>query len=306
MNKTVTNLTLIADAAEYFRNNTAAFRIRSTLTSMGVWAANAFLNVTNDPKAEAQRVFEAMTKLATIRTWLRDSNTSSFVLDLTTTAVENQLGLNKVVDEHEEAKRIARQKMKQTLSTSKEKYMQYYKAAKQALEEQTKKRRERVEEITNLLSDTSFTVTDDVRDYAASFLNFDMQQSMQDCDLYDDNYVERESDRLDQTVGVACESLLLDINAAYDATVVEKTINKLAGYKKAVLSMMDVIGVDTKRLAERAEHRNKAWSDIESELDAKEAISNAQLDALESELQDELSEPKAEDKPKRKRVAVAA
>ena len=45
MNKTVTNLSLIADTAEYLdRATSAAWRIRSSLQGMAVWSANAFIS----------------------------------------------------------------------------------------------------------------------------------------------------------------------------------------------------------------------------------------------------------------------
>ena len=126
MNKIVNNLAQIADAAEYFDRKTgAAWKIRGALTNMLVWSANGLLyaNQTNDP----ERIFKARTELATLRIWARDANTSSFVLDLTPSNVRRTLGLERQVDVHEEAVRMARMKCIQIRSTSR--FQQFYKDA---------------------------------------------------------------------------------------------------------------------------------------------------------------------------------
>jgi hypothetical protein len=300
MNKTITNLSLIANAAEYLdRATSAAWRIRSSLQGMAVWSANAFLSALNS--GEARQIFNAATKLATIRTWVRDANKSSLMLDLMPTAVENTLGLNRVKDTHVEAERIARSKCKQARSAKR--FKEFYNNALAALDEQEKTRRERVEEIANLLSDNSTTLSAEVRDYASTFQNMDLPSIVEDELLYDDNSVERESDRLNETVGVACESMLDEVEAQYDASIVTKKINTLNGYRKAILSMMEIVGVDSKKLNERRVALEKAINDVAAEVGASSAILDAEMSAQLDEMKSTAPE---EVKPKRTRVKAEA
>ena len=83
MNTIINNLSLIADAAEYFdRATSAAWRIRAALTNMAVWAANSYVYL-EENQPDSERLHRDRIKLSTIRTWIRDCNASSFVLDLT-------------------------------------------------------------------------------------------------------------------------------------------------------------------------------------------------------------------------------
>lgn len=300
MNKTITNLSLIADAAEYQdRNTSAAWRIRSTLQSIAVWTANAFLTALKTDNSE--RIFNAAVKLSTVRVWMRDCNSSSFVLDLTPTGVANTLGVDREIDIHVEAERIARQKCKAVLSAKR--FKEYYTRAKESLLEQQAQRKERVESITDLLSDQSMSLTQDVRDYASTFHGLTLSQTVADEDLYDDNSVERESDRLNETVGVACEAMLNDIDVQLGATIIAAKMDRFLGYRKAVLTMMEVVGVDTKKLVERqqklAASIDEAAASIGAQVATVEADIAAQMDEIRIERQCEEPAPA---KTKTKRV----
>ena len=301
MNKTVTSLTLIASASEYLdRATSAAWRIRSSLQSMAVWSANAFISAIKH--GEAQQIFNAASKLATIRVWVRDANNSSFVLDLTPTAVGNTLGLNRVKDAHVEAERIARSKCKQVRSAKR--FKEFYNNALAALDEQEKTRRERVEEISNLLSDSTMLLSAEVMDYASTFHGVNLPSQCTDDLLYDENSVEREADRLNEAVGVACESMLDEVEMQYNASIIAEKINKLDGYRKSILSMMEVVGVDRKKLVERRQALEDAINNQAAEVGATAA-------ALDAEMSAQLDEMKAEApvdaaKPKRTRVKAEA
>lgn len=262
MNKTVTNLSLIADAAEYFDRKTgAAWRIRSALTNMLVWSANGLLyaNQTND----AERIFKARTELATLRIWAKDANTSSFVLDLTPGAVRKTLGLEREVNVHEEAVRTARLKCIQLRSAAR--FQQFYKDAVAAHDEQRKVRESRVEEIANMLSDTCFALNNDDVDYMQTFQGMDMRgmESIQDEALYDDGAVERQADQLNETLANVLEAMHDACGAELSAAITTHKVNRLSGYFNAINHMCSIVGIDTKRLEER---RQKLDALIEAEI----------------------------------------
>ena len=85
MNKNVviTNITLIADAAEYFdRKIGSAWKIRAAMTNVLVWAANRVINMEKNKNAEPDQLVDVRVTLATLRVWAKDMNTTSLSLDL--------------------------------------------------------------------------------------------------------------------------------------------------------------------------------------------------------------------------------
>lgn len=144
MNKLIQNLAQISDASEYFDKRTgAAWKIRSALTNMVVWAANSHLYAQRSGNAE--RITRSMVELATLRNWAQDSTCNAFVLDLARRgAVRRTLGLERQVDVHEEAVRTARQKCRQVRSAL-HTHFQYYDAAVNAFDEQRRNREKAVE-----------------------------------------------------------------------------------------------------------------------------------------------------------------
>jgi hypothetical protein len=157
LNNTINNLPIIASAAEYFDKATgAAWKIRSRLTNMLVWAANAVARAEEQDSPE--QLFRARTVLATLRCWAKNmataglgnlnedsgldanSNTpkmfnSAFGLapDLSHDSIRRTLGLEKVPDFHAEAIKLAQLKCRQTRSAAK--FAEYYKASLAGLEE---------------------------------------------------------------------------------------------------------------------------------------------------------------------------
>lgn len=272
MNKIVNNLAQIAGAAEYLDKKTgAAWKIRSALTNMVVWACNAHLYAMKTDSAE--RIASSMVAVATLRTWVRDSNCNSFTLDLTPTAVAKTLGLERKVDVHEEALRAARQKCIQTRSALN--FKKFYDASISAFEEQRKVRQQSVEAISNLISDTEFYVSPEVRDHFETFLNMSIGDTVSDADLYDESSVERQADQLAEVVANALEAMYDVCNAELSAAITTDKISRLTGYFNGIQNMMSITGVDMTKLAMR---RARLENCVEAQVKAMSA-SVADIDA---------------------------
>lgn len=252
MHKIINNLTLIADAAEYFdRSTSAAWRIRASLTNMAVWQANSVLYAQNqldhNDNQDSQRVFQEQVKLSTIRCFLNDASTSSFVLDLTESAVRRTLGLDRNTDPHQDAVRIARQKCLAQRNAAK--FKEYYQRALEAAEERHAQREQNAAEITNMLSDQGWHLR-------GTFIDGQGQQIMydgfvEDETLYDEATLDQEMDRFAETVAAMCESMWDECDRQYGAAITTARVNRLGAFKKAIEKMMDVVGVDKKALAKR-------------------------------------------------------
>ena len=251
MNKTVTNLSMIANAAEYFdRKTSGAWRIRSALTNMLVWSANGLIYA--NESQDVERIFRARTEMATLRIWGRDANTSSFELDLLPGSIRRTLGLDKQTNPHDNATNIARIKCMQARSASR--FNEFYKAALAAAEEQRLVRESRVEEISNILSDECFALSEADKDFMVSFKGFDpstLGDSIADEDLYDDESVERQRDTLNEVVGNALESMYEHCDYELVAAITSDKINRLTAYKNAIEQMLDIVGVDRKKMSAR-------------------------------------------------------
>ena len=250
MNKIVNNLAQIAGPAEYFDKKTgAAWKIRSCLTNMVVWACNAHLYALKTDSAE--RIASSMVTVATLRTWVRDSNCNAFTLDLTPTAVAKTLGLDSKVAVHEEALRLARQKCIQTRSASN--FKKHYDASIAAFEEQRKVREQSVESIAELISDNEFVPTFEVASHLNTFLGIEAREgvTLTDADLYDESVVERQADQLAEVVGNALEAMYDVCDAELSAAITTDKVSRLTGYFNAIQNMLVVTGVDMKKLAMR-------------------------------------------------------
>lgn len=249
MNKIITNLPQIAQAAEYFDKKTsAAWRIRSCITNMLVWAANSYIRAKHSMDVEQE--CKAAVRLATLRTWMRDCNESSFVLDLTPSAVRKTLGLERVVDIHEEACREARFKCIQTRSALN--FKKFYDAAVSAYTERMRQREENVESIANILSDSTIAVSHEMSDYFKAFMHNNIAAGdVEDTMLYDDASVEQEADTLAECVANALEAMYDVCETQLAAAITTDKVQRLTGYHHGIMQMMQVVGVDTKRLAQR-------------------------------------------------------
>lgn len=246
MNKNIViaNIALIADAAEYFdRKVGSAWKIRSTITNALVWAANSLIKISKDGNKE--QIDRAKAVLATLRTWAKDVDTSGLFLDLTHGNVRKTLGLDRQVDAHEEACRVARNKC--ILARSSVQFKKFYDTARSSLEEQQRQREEAVEEIVNLLSDSGFG-------------------DATDADLYDEAMVETQFDNLCERLANVLESMHIVCDAELAAAIVTNKISRLTGYLNAIESMMDIIGVDKSKLARRQLALENAMKAAEQEI----------------------------------------
>lgn len=269
MNPIINSLALVADAAEYFdRGTSAAWRIRSTLVSMGVWAANSLLRSREQGNLESEA--RDTVRLATLRTWLRSSCEDAFVLDLTEGGVRAAMGLDRPVDEHAEACRIARQKCQAQRSARL--FTEHYNRAREALAEQTAQREARVLEIACLLSDTSFNLSPELSDFLESFTDVGaINGEVFDSSLYDDNSVEREADRLAETLGNLLESMLLECDRQLGSSIIANKVSRLTGYRAGIVAMMKIVGVDDKLLAERQRKLEEAMRVAVTQIEAEHA-----------------------------------
>lgn len=281
MNKTITNLSMIANAAEYFDRKTgAAWKIRGSLTNMLVWSANSLIYSLET--GDAERIFNSRVELATLRCWMRDSNSSSFILDLTPTAIARTLGLERQIDIHKEAERIARNKC--MLARSAARFAEYYKAAVAAAEEQRKVRESRVGLIADLVQDHGYPLSIADKDCMASFHGYDPRElgdAITDEELYDDESVERQRDTLNEVVGNALESMYEVCDYELTAAITTDKVNRLSAYKTAIEHMFQIVGVDTKKLAVR---RAKLEAAVEA-MAKQQDVSNKQLnDQIQGEI----------------------
>lgn len=298
MNKIITNLAQIADAAEYFDRKTgAAWKIRAALTNMLVWAANSVIYAEKTDSAE--RLVHTSIPLATLRTWARDCTTSAFVLDLTPAAVSRTLGLERHVDAHEEAVRSARQKCIQTRSALN--FNKFYQAAMNAQEELRKQRTENVEHIAEMLSDNQVYVSADFADYCEvqAIASLKPESFVNDEDLYDDTSVERQADQLAETVGNALEAMYDVCEAELAAAITADKVNRLSGYFKAIQNMLIITGVDMEKLAERRAKLEALIEQQVTQVGTTVAAIDAEIAKQTAALAELQPEPKAPKKMRR-------
>lgn len=284
MNKLINNLAQIADCAEYFDKKTgAAWKIRSALTNMAVWACNSYLYAIKADNIE--RIARSMVEVSTLRSWVHDSNCNAFTLDLTPSAVARTLGLERVVDVHEEACRSARQKCIQTRSALH--FKKYYDAAIAAFEEQRRARQENVDRITALLSDVDWPLSGPLADHFETLMGMKFVSEASDLDLYDDQAVERQADQLAETVGNALEAMYDVCEVELAAAITADKVQRLTSYHRAINNMLVITGVDMKKLGER---RAKLEAAIEAHI-ATASQSVQDIDASIAEQVAAMAEP---------------
>jgi regulator of replication initiation timing len=250
MNKLVSNIPLFSTTLEYFDRQTGgAWRLRSCLTGMGVWSSNSHLWALQS--GDPETISKSMIVLATIRTWLHEVANDGFALDLTTSNIRKTLGLDKVVDTHEEAKRLARIKcIKARHSTN---FVKWYKDGFEQLDEQRKRREQSVEQITELLAGTGFETTEDVADHLQTFYAapYNTHGYFTDVDIYDEAATEHQLDSLSECLANVLVTAREACDAEYSAAITEAKVAKLGGFLKALDMGLEIVGVDSKKLATR-------------------------------------------------------
>lgn len=301
MNPIVNALSLIADAAEYLDRSTgAAWRIRTALTNMVVWQARSVLRAAQANDGEA--LHRERVKLATLRCWVRDSNASAFVLDLTAPAIRRTLGLERQVNDHDEAVRIARGKCQRTRSTSN--FKTFYRSALLALEEQRLQKEEQVSSIEDLIQSNGFVLDgtiDDLRGYPTTYSN----EFVSDAELYDEDAVLDQVDRFAETLGNALESMFNEVEIQLNSAITTAKIARLSGYREGILAMMKIVGVDSKALAKRQKALNDQLATQEAEIIAENASAEASIEAQLTELAAENAAAPAAEPAAPKRTSLA-
>ena len=299
-NIVITNITLIADAAEYFdRKIGSAWKIRAAMTNALVWAANRVINMEKNKNAEPDQLVDVRVTLATLRVWAKDMNTTSLSLDLLHGSIRRTLGLDREVDPHEEACRVARDKCQRARSAAR--FTEFYNAAREALDEQRRQREEAVESIAWLLSQDGFSASDLVKTDSLVVTNQD--EFILDEEIYDENMVEYQFDQLSERIANVLESMHVQCDAELSAAIVTHKITRLSSFMTAIESMMDIVGVDKSKLARRQVALEKQMDEAETKIKASMQTVNddieGEISKLMAQQNTELQEPT---KPKRRMV----
>ena len=301
MNVAIENIALISTAAEYFGRATGAdWKLRSTLVSMAVWATRSYLTLSQRADADLTNVCRAAVVMATIRKWVHTVERDGFSLDLTSDSVRRAMGLNRELDIHAEACRVARNKCIQMRSATR--FMEFYKNATATLEEQRRMNTEMVEEIANMLSDTSVSWDGEFID-ARGVSQVLIDGVLSDEDLYDEDAVETQADRIAETMAQVLEAMHVECERQFSGALTDSKINKLSAYKTSIERCMNAIGVNTNRLAQRQVA-------LEQQLKAAEEKANEGAKSVDDEIAAQMEAAMAhvetakveETKPKRRRV----
>ncbi len=275
MNKHINAIPLFSTALEYFDRKTGgAWRLRSCLTSMAVWAGNGHLYALQS--GDPDRITKSMITMATLRTWMHEVRNDGFVLDLTSSAVAKTLGLDKHVDAHAEASRIARDKCIRSRSATK--FVVYYKEAMNQLDETRRRRLESVEQITELLASNGFEITPDVADHLRTFYAIiDNGLYLSDSELYDDAAVERQADQLAECLANVLTSAFEVCEAEYSGAITEAKIAKLTGFRYGIRMGMEQVGINLSQLAKRKQA-------LDALIDAQAATLDAEIQTLDEQI----------------------
>ena len=302
MNKNIviTNITLIADAAEYFdRKIGSAWKIRAAMTNALVWAANRVINMEKNKNAEPDQLVDVRVTLATLRVWAKDMNTTSLTLDLLHGSIRRTLGLEREVDPHVEACRVARDKCQRARSAVR--FTEFYNAAREALDEQRRQREEAVESIAWLLSQDGFSASDLVRTDSLVVTNQD--EFVLDEEIYDENMVEYQFDQLSERIANVLESMHVQCDAELSAAIVTHKITRLSSFMTAIESMMDIVGVDKSKLVRRQVVLEKQMDEAETKIKASMQTINADIEGEISKLMaQQNAEPQEQTKSTRRMV----
>ncbi len=316
MNVAIENIALISTAAEYFSRATGAdWKLRGTMVGMAVWATRSYLTLSQRPDADLTNVCRAAVVMATIRKWVHTVERDGFSLDLTPDSVRRSMGLHKELNIHAEACSVARNKCLQMRSAAR--FMEFYKNATATLEEQRRMNTEMVEEIANMLSDTSVSWEGEFIDCRGEPLLVKGAKEtrigsdcyvftggvLSDDDLYDEDAVETQADRIAETMAQVLEAMHVECERQFSGALTDSKINKLSAYKTSIERCMNAIGVNTNRLARRqvaleqqiaaAESKlNEGVKSIDQDIEAQMAAAMAHVETAKVE----------ETKPKRRRV----
>ena len=301
MNEVINNLGQIAAAAEYFDRKTgSAWKLRAVITNAVVWAANRVWTLQNDENAPREMLCKAMITLATLRCWTRDVDSTALSLDLTPSAVRRTLGLERKIDTHDEACRVARTKCIQRRSAAK--FQEFYNEAVQALDKQRLAREQAVEAIANLISDAGFAWSGEFTDMRGFAVVLGHGSALDDTDLYDDASVELQADRLGETVAAILETMHIECEAELASALTTAKITRLSAYSEGIQQMMKIVGIDTAKLARRQ-------VELETQLEKEMAKVTEKVKNLDADIEGEISKMLAQEeqqpeptKPKRRMI----
>ena len=304
MNVAIENIALISTAAEYFGRVTSAdFKLRSTMVNMAVWATRSYLTLSQRADADLTNVCRAAVVMATIRKWVHTVERDGFSLDLTPDNVRRSMGLHKELDIHAEACSVARNKCLQTRSAAK--FLQFYKEAIATLEEKRRMNTEMVEEIANMLSDTSVSWDGEFID-ARGVSQVLINGVLSDDDLYDEDAVETQADRIAETMAQVLEAMHVECERQFSSALTDSKINKLSAYKTSIERCMNAIGVNTSRLAQRQVALEQQLAAAESKLNEGVKSIDQDIEAQMAAAMTHVETAKVEEtKPKRRRVPAA-
>lgn len=290
LNKLINNLPLIANASEALDKETgAAWRIRSRLAGIGVWAANAYQRCVETSNCDPDAMANAIIHLATVRRMMRDVNANAYTLDFTDTNVARTMNVDREIDLHGEAIKSARNKCQRVRSSSR--FKEFYNEALNQLEEQRQVKLARVSEIAYLLSDDGFNFEEAVASALqnrgiSTVIDGKVVESLGDDALYDEGHfsIERDLESLGETVALSVEAMWNHCNRALASAITQTKIDKLTAYREACLHMMPIVGIDVAKLAERAAALDTQLKAAEQALEQDNASMEADMQQMEAEL----------------------
>lgn len=303
MIKTIENLPLITSAAEYFDRDTgAAWKLRSLFVNMAVWAARSFINLRDNEAADLSNVCAAAVRLATIRKIAHAVQADGFMLDMTGDAVRRTLGLNKELNLHAEACRVARQKCMQRRSATQ--FELFYKQAMQSLMETRDRNEQLVEEIASTLADDHIEWDGEFIDTRGMPTLYKVGSKLMDEDLYDEDSIERNLDQIDETVAAILESMHSECERRLAAALTTRQIDKLSGFLSSIETMMTTIGVNKEAVAKRQVALQAQVAAAEAKAEEQANAQMAEIMAQEQAMAAQLAEAAQvqEAKPKRRHV----
>lgn len=235
MHPIIKNLALIADAAEYFDKRLgSAWRIRSALENTAIWSANALIHARK--ANDKARIVQAAATLGTVRSWIRECNTTSFAIHLTPAIVAKVMRVDDDMDVHGEACKIARNQCMRARSAAD--FKRYYDKARAMLEDRIADKSEVSEQIVALLQEDHF-------------IDPDGGQRITDLEIYDDDTAEKELERLTERVGKVLDLLEVTCNQELEEAITSGKRDRLLTYQNDIRAMMEIVGIDQSGVAAR-------------------------------------------------------
>ena len=123
-------------------------------------------------------------------------------------------------------------------------------------------------------------------------------RQLNDTDLYDEDSVERQLDTLSEGLGNVLETMYVECERELAGAITTNKITRLEGYFQGINQMMNIVGVDTKKMADR---QIKLEQLVQAEMD-KLATAIVDVNAQIEQQMMEMAKPEPTKSPKRNMV----